>query len=129
GLSAVLGPLLLAGVLGLGSWYLSDAGAHGTAGDAVRRGAIGWLVGQGSGFSVDGVAVTVVPLAVTLLIAWWVWRSALRLGERVWAHGPDAHRISDGERDWTVPVALLGFSLAYLVSTAIVLNLVSGPTY
>lgn len=129
GLSAVVGPLVLAGVLGLGSWYLSDAGAHGTAGDAVRRGAIGWLVGHGSGFSVDGVAVTVVPLALTLLIAWWVWRSALRLGERVWAHGPDAHRIGDGERDWTVPVALLGFAAAYLVTTAIVLNLVSGPTF
>lgn len=129
GLSAVAGPLLLAAVLGLGAWYLSDAGAHGSAGDAVRRGAVGWLVAHGSGFSVDGVAVTVVPLAATLLVAGWVWRSAQRLGERVWAHGPDAHRLGDGERDWTVPVALLGFAAAYLTTTAVVLNLLSSPTF
>lgn len=129
GLRAVLGPLVVAAVLGLLAWYLSDAGSHGSARDAVRHGAIGWLVGHGSGFSVGGVAVTVVPLAVTGAIAWWVWRSALALGERVWAHGPDAHRISDGERDWTVPVALLGFSAAYLAGLLVVVNLTSGPTF
>lgn len=129
GLRALAGPLVVAAVLGLLSWYLSDAGAHGSARDAVRHGVVGWLVGHGSGFTVDGVAVTVVPLAVTAAIAWWVWRSAVRLGERVWAHGPDAHRIGDGERDWTVPVALLGFGVAYLAGVVTVANLVSGPTF
>lgn len=129
GLRAVLGPLGVAAVLGLLSWYLSDAGAHGSARDAVRHGAAGWLVGHGSGFAVGGVAVTVVPLAVTAAIAWWVWRSALAAGERVWAHGPDAHRIDDGERDWTVPVAVLGFAGAYLASLLVVVNLTGGPTF
>lgn len=129
GLLAAAGPLVLAGVLGLLGWYLSDAGAHGHARDGIRAGAVGWLVGHGSGFTVDGVAVTVVPLLVTGAIAWWVWRSALALGERLWGHGPDLHRLGDGERDWTVPVAVLGFALAYLGTVLVVLNLVSGPSF
>ncbi|QCX28325.1 DUF6350 family protein [Nocardioides jishulii] len=129
GLLAVAGPLVLAGVLGVASWFLSDAGAHGSASDGVRHGAMAWLVGHGSGFMVDGVAVTVVPLLLTAGLAWWVWRCALGLGERVWAHGPDVHRLSDGERDWTVPAALLGFGVAYLASLLVVVNLASGPTF
>lgn len=126
GLLAVAGPLVLAGVLGVVAWFLSDAGAHGSAADGVRHGAVAWLVGHGSGFTVDGVAVTVAPLLLTGALAWWVWRCALSLGERVWAHGPDVHRLSDGERDWTVPAAVLGFAAAYLTSLLVVVNLVSG---
>lgn len=129
GLVAVVAPLLVAGVLGLLGWYLSDAGSHGDARDGLRAGAVGWLVGHGSGFTVDGVEVTVVPLLVTGAVAWWVWRTATALGERVWAHGPDVHRLDDGERDWTVLVAVTGFATAYLGSALLLANLVAGPSF
>ena len=60
---------LAAGVVG---WFLADAGAHGTPRDGLRVGALGWLLAHGSGVRVDGVAVTVVPLGLTLLCAWAV---------------------------------------------------------
>ena len=73
---------------------------------------------HGSGVRVDGVLVTVMPLGITLACAWATWRTAHRLGDSVSGHGPDADRIADGERDWTVPVAALVFTSGY-VATAV----------
>lgn len=129
GLAAALVPVLVCGGLALAGWYLSDAGGHGTAGDAMGVGAIAWLVGHGAGFTVGGAEVTVLPLAVTFALAWWTWRTGSRLGEAVWAHGPDAHRIGDGERDWTVLQAVSGLVVGYLATLLVVSNLVSGPSY
>ena len=129
GLVAVLGPVLLACGLGLAGWYLSDGGGHGSAGDGSRAGAAGWLVAHGSGFTVDGVVISVVPLALTAGIAWWIWRTGVRVGEQVWAHGPDAHRLADGERDWTVLVTVIGFATSYLTGLAIVGNLVTSSSF
>lgn len=122
-------PVLVCGSVALAGWYLSDAGSHGTAGSAMGVGAIIWLVGHGAGFTIGGASVTVLPLAVTLGLAWWTWRTALRLGELVWAHGPDAHRIGDGERDWTVPQAVAGLVAGYLATLLVISNLVSGASY
>ena len=61
---SVLLVCLAVGVLG---WFVSDAGTHGEPRDALQVGALGWLMAHGSGVSVDGVAVTAVPLLLTLL--------------------------------------------------------------
>jgi hypothetical protein len=109
---AVLLVCLAVGVVG---WFLSDAGAHGTPRDGLRVGAIGWLMAHGSGVRVDGVAVTIVPLGISALCAWAAWRIGHRVGDAISGHGPDADRIADGERDWTVPTAALAFTAGYLV--------------
>ena len=102
----------------MAGWFLTDAGAHGAPRDGLRTGALAWLMAHGSGVHVDGVLVTVVPLGITLACAWATWRTAYRLGDSVSGHGPDADRIADGERDWTVPVAALVFTSGY-VATAV----------
>ena len=115
GASAALATLLICLAVGVVGWFLADAGAHGTPRDGLRVGALGWLLAHGSGIHVDGVAVTVVPLGLTALAAWAVWRLGHRVGDSVSGHGPDADRIADGERDWTVPTATAAFAAGYLV--------------
>ena len=123
GLAAAGGTLavcLAAGVIG---WFVTDAGVHGEPRDGLRTGALGWLMAHGSGVSVQGVPVTAVPLGLTLMVAWVVWRFGLRLGESVAGHGPDSDALSDGDRDWTVPLATALFSAAYLVVAVLTLVL------
>ena len=115
GLAAALGPLLVCLALGVTGWFLTDAGAHGVPSDGMRVGALSWLMAHGSGVQVDGVAVTAVPLGITLVAGWALWRAARRVGEAVSQHGPDADAISDGERDWTVPLAGAFLALGYVV--------------
>lgn len=121
--AVTLAACLAVGVIG---WFLSDAGVHGAPRDGMRAGALGWLAAHGSGLSVAGVAVDVVPLGLTAVCGWAVWRTALRLGEAVSANGPDAHGISDGERDWTVPSAVTTFFLGYGVVAAVTSSLAGG---
>ncbi|QBR92108.1 DUF6350 family protein [Nocardioides euryhalodurans] len=104
---------LLVVCLGVGvtGWFLSDAGTHGQPRDGLRVGALAWLMGHGSTVTVDGVVVTAVPLLLTLAAAWLSWRVGHRVGDSISGHGPDSDQISDGERDWTVPVAA-GFFVA-----------------
>lgn len=111
---AVLAVCLALGVVG---WFAADAGAHGAPRDGLRVGALAWLMAHGSGVHVDGAPVTVVPLGLTLLCGWMTWRSGLRAGEAVSGLGPDADRIADGERDWTVPVGTGLFAIGYLLVT------------
>ena len=101
---------------GVAGWFLTDGGAHGAPRDGLRVGALAWLMGHGSGVRVDGVAVTALPLGITLLCAWAVWRIGHRVGDSVSGHGPDADAIADGERDWTVPLAGLLFAAGYVVT-------------
>jgi hypothetical protein len=49
-------------------WFLADAGAHGQTTDALRVGADVWLVGNGSGLTVRGAPIGMVPLTLTALI-------------------------------------------------------------
>jgi hypothetical protein len=126
GVGAAAASLLVCLAVGVVGWFLSDAGAHGTPRDGLRVGALGWLMAHGSGVRVDGVAVTLVPLGITALIAWTIWRLGHRVGDSVSGHGPDADRIADGERDWTVLMATSSFIVGYLAVTMITLRLAGG---
>lgn len=123
GALAALSTLLVCLALGVVGWFLTDAGAHGAPRDGLRVGALGWLTGHGSGVVVEGVAITVMPLAITALAAWATWRLGHRAGEAVSGHGPDAARIADGERDWTVPAASVLFTAGYTVVVALTATL------
>jgi hypothetical protein len=125
GVAAAASTLVVCLAVGVIGWFLTDAGAHGAPRDGLRAGALGWLMGHGSGVHVQGVAVTAVPLGITLLCAWAAWRIGHRVGDSVSGHGPDADRIADGERDWTVPTAAGLFALGYL-STAVVTLILAG---
>lgn len=114
GAAAAASTLLVCMAVGVVGWFLTDAGAHGTSSDGLRVGALVWLVAHGSGIRVGGVLVTAVPLGLTLLAAWTTWRIGHRVGDSVSGHGPDADRIADGERDWTVPVAVTMFAAGYV---------------
>lgn len=113
--------------LAVTGWFLTDAGTHGTPRDALRVGALGWLLAHGSGVRVGDAAVSVVPLLLTLAAAWATWRVGLRVGDSVSGHGPDADQISDGERDWTVPVATTCLATGYVLVTAVTLVLAGTP--
>ncbi|MEI5672065.1 MULTISPECIES: cell division protein PerM [unclassified Nocardioides] len=115
GATAAAATLVVCLGAGVAGWFLTDAGAHGEPRDALRVGALGWLMGHGSGVHVQGTPVTAVPLALTLVVAWTIWRVATRVGDAVSGHGPDADAIADGERDWTVPTATGLFALGYAV--------------
>ena len=131
GVLAALGPLLVCLGVGVVGWFLADAGSHGQPSDGLRVGATAWLMGHGSGVSVEGVRLTVVPLGVTLLAAWSTWRAGLRVGQLVSGHGPDADGIEDGERDWTVPVAvallLTGYAVTGIVTASLASTRASAP--
>lgn len=125
GVLAAVATLAVCLVLGVVGWFLTDAGAHGTPTGALRVGALGWLAGHGSGVVVQGVAITAVPLGLTLALAWSVWRFGTRVGESVAEHGPDLDALADGARDWTVPAATALFGLGYVV-TALVVGSLAG---
>jgi hypothetical protein len=127
GAAAAGAVLLVCMAIGVVGWFLTDAGAHGTPRDGLRVGALGWLLAHGSGIHVAGVAVTVVPLGLTALSAWAVWRLGHRVGDSVSGHGPDADRIADGERDWTVAAAAASFTAAYLVVAVVTCRMAATP--
>jgi len=123
GASAAMATLLICLAVGVVGWFLADAGAHGTPRGGLRVGALGWLLAHGSGLRVDGVAVSIVPLGLTSLAAWAVWRLGHRVGDSVSGHGPDADRIADGERDWTVVNATAAFAAGYLAVAVVTFRL------
>jgi hypothetical protein len=115
GALAAAGVLLVCLAAGVVGWFLADGGAHGEPRDGLRTGALAWLMGHGSGVRIDGVEVTAVPLGITALSAWTLWRIGLRVGVSVSGHGPDVEEIADGQRDLTVPVAVLLLCAGYVV--------------
>lgn len=127
GVAAAASTLVVCLAVGVVGWFLTDAGAHGTPRDGLRVGALGWLLAHGSGIHVQGVAVTAVPLGVSALCAWAAWRIGHRVGDSVSGHGPDADRIADGERDWTVPVAAALFTAGYVVTAVVTLTVAATP--
>ncbi len=127
GVAAASATLVVFLGLGVVGWFLTDGGAHGTPRDGLRSGALGWLVGHGSGLRIEGVAVTAVPLGVTALVAWTLWRVGLRVGDSVSGHGPDVRALEDGGRDWTVPVASGLFTAGYVVTAVLVAAVAATP--
>jgi hypothetical protein len=127
GVAAAAATLVVCLALGVVGWFLADAGAHGTPSDGLRVGALGWLLAHGSGVTVNGVAITLVPLGISALCAWSAWRIGHRVGDAVSGHGPDSDRIADGERDWTVPMAASMFTAGYLLVAIITGVVASTP--
>ena len=127
GAAAAAATLVVCLAIGVVGWFLADAGAHGAPRDGLRAGALGWLLAHGSGIRVEGVAVTLVPLGITAVCAWAAWRIGHRVGDVVSGHGPDADRIADGERDWTVPIASLLFTAGYLTVAIVTRAVAAGP--
>src|SRR6478752_2859910 len=127
GAAAAAATLVVCLALGVVGWFLADAGAHGTPSDGLRVGALGWLLAHGSGVTVQGVAITFVPLGVSALCAWSVWRIGHRVGDAISGHGPDSDRIADGERDWTVLVAGSMFTAGYLFVAVLTAVLAGTP--
>ncbi|MEQ6902838.1 DUF6350 family protein [Nocardioides sp. YIM 152588] len=125
GALSAAGPLVVCMAAAVVGWFLIDAGGHGEPSDALRVGASGWLLGHGSGIGVDGVRITAIPLGLTLLCAWVVWRVGHRVGESLSGHGPDADRIADGERDWTVPLASALFAAGYVIVASLTASAVA----
>ena len=123
GAAAAVSTLVVCLAVGVVGWFLTDAGAHGTPRGGLRAGALTWLVAHGSGVHVTGVAITAVPLGLTVLAAWTISRIGHRVGDSVSGHGPDADRIADGERDWTVLVATALFAAGYAVVAVVTTSL------
>lgn len=128
GAIAAFATLLMSMAVGVIGWFLTDAGAHGTPSDGLRIGALAWLLGHGSGVTVQGATLTAVPLGVTLLCAWACWRAGGRVGDSISGHGPDAHRLGDGERDTVVPLAAACFALGYAAVAEITVHLAGSPS-
>ena len=128
GVCAALAPLVVLLAVGVIGWFVTDAGVHGAPRDGMRMGALAWLAGHGSGFTVMGARVTIVPLGITAMSVWSMWRLGHRVGDAVSSHGPDADRISDGERDLTVPIAIATFFAGYAVVAVVVATLAAGTT-
>ncbi len=128
GALAALGPLVVLLAVGVIGWFVTDAGVHGAPRDGMRMGALAWLAGHGSGVTVLGARITIVPLGVTAISVWSMWRVGHRVGDAVSGHGPDADRISDGERDFTVPLAILTFLAGYAVVGVVTATLSAGTT-
>ncbi len=128
GLVAALGPLVVCLGAGVVGWFASDAGVHGAPRDGLRVAAVGWLTAHRSGVRVEGVEVTAVPLGLTLLCVLVLARLSVRVGEALSGHGPDADRISDGERDWTVPGATVVLTASYAAVLAATHALATTPT-
>jgi Family of unknown function (DUF6350) len=62
------------------SW-LPNAGVSGHPLSAIRAGVFSFLVGQRGGSELDGTAVQLTPLGITLIVAVLAWRASTALGE------------------------------------------------
>ncbi|WP_196240519.1 cell division protein PerM [Nocardioides anomalus] len=128
GALAAAAPLVVCLALGVAGWFLTDAGAHGTPRDGLWVGALAWLLAHGSGVHVGGALVSAMPLGLTLVCAWSTWRTGHRLGDSISGHGPDAQRLADGERDWTVPAAAVLYAVGYVAVAVLTLRLAATPS-
>ncbi len=55
----------------VGAWFAADPGSFG---GAIRVGALAWLVTLGAGLHLDEVTITAVPLGLTAVTAWLLYR-------------------------------------------------------
>lgn len=97
--------------VGLAGWFASDAGAHGDTRDAIRVGAVAWLMAHGSGLTLGATTLGVVPLGLTALCAY----VAFRLGR--WARLTSAD--DDASAVVLAAVVLAGVYAVVAVLTAV----------
>src|SRR5690349_1128867 len=67
--------LAISWAVALVGWFASDGGTHGTTRSALRIGADAWLLAHGAHLQVGAAAVTAVPLGLTVLCAYVVYRA------------------------------------------------------
>ncbi len=111
--AAVVG-LVLSIAIAVGVWFAGDTGSFGAA---VRVGAFGWLLSNGTGVEVSGIAVTATPLGFLALFGFLVYRAGRWSGATsAVRHGPD---VLSG--------ALL-IALAYAAVGVVVSRVAASPT-
>lgn len=71
GAAAALIGLVLSVSIAVGVWFAGDTGSFGAA---VRVGAFGWLLSNGTGLEVSGTSITAIPLGFLGLFAFLVYR-------------------------------------------------------
>jgi hypothetical protein len=76
GLGAAGTGLSLCWLVALVGWFASDGGAHGESTAALKVGAGAWLLGHGTDLHLDTAVVTAVPLGLTALLAWMLYRTS-----------------------------------------------------
>jgi hypothetical protein len=69
--------LVAALALAVVAWFAAD---NGSFGGAVRIGLLSWLVAQGGGLHIGGLAITALPLGTCVLSAWLLHRSGRWVG-------------------------------------------------
>ena len=74
GVAASVAVLFGCMALGLVGWFSSDAGTHGDTRDALRVGAVAWLLGHGTHLELVGATITAVPLGLTLFCGYVTFR-------------------------------------------------------
>lgn len=95
------------------AWFAADSG---TFGAAIRVGSLSWLVGNGSGLHLHGVAITLVPLGAVGLIAWLLHRGGRWAG---------SHATNCSWTDLAVGTFAIGFG--YCGVAVIVLGVTWSP--
>src|SRR3954467_6588931 len=75
GIAAPVVLLAVSWAVALVGWFASDGGTHGTTRTALRVGADAWLLAHGAHLQVGDTTVTAVPLGLTLLCAYVVFRA------------------------------------------------------
>lgn len=69
----------------VGAWFAADTG---TFGGSIRVGALAWLVTLGAGLHLEGVTITVIPLGLTAITAWLLYRGGRWAGARSGMRSP-----------------------------------------
>lgn len=90
-------------------------GSTGTVWDAGRVGAQAWLLAHGAGLDTDGATVTAVPLGLTLLVAWVLYRAASAAARA--AHATDLRAAGAGAAVITSVYAVSALGAALLSAT------------
>ncbi len=106
--------LVLSVSIAVGVWFAGDTGSFGAA---VRVGAFGWLLSNGSGVEVSGTSITAIPLGFLALFGFLVYRAGRWSGATSSVrHGGDA-----------LSGALL-IALGYAAVGGVVSRVASSPT-
>ncbi|MBA2574883.1 MAG: hypothetical protein H0V02_08885 [Nocardioidaceae bacterium] len=69
--------LLFCVVVSVAAWFAADTGSFNAA---IRVGALAWLVTLGAGLHLDGVTLTAIPLGLTAVTAWLLYRGGRWVG-------------------------------------------------
>ena len=107
--------LVVALAVAVAGWFAADSGSF--AG-AIRVGALGWLVAQGSGLHIDGTAaatgltVTAIPVGGLLLAGWLLYRAGRWVGSTTGVASPSQAVVA------TVAMTVAYTAIGVLVSGA-----------